>query len=143
MKSIAEVLAANVVRRRKELGMTQAKLAECIDRSTTTVQQIERCEAWVGLDTVSKLATKLKTTEVALFQDEDALNTINPFQALEILKKTIESQTALLNQYVQFADICARLAGASPEQVQVVRDTLGVGAARPAAKKRDSAASDR
>lgn len=65
---IAKILASNIVARRKSLHMTQAELAECIGLSTTSVQKIERCEAWVGTATVAALAKGLKCTEIDLFQ---------------------------------------------------------------------------
>jgi transcriptional regulator with XRE-family HTH domain len=76
--SIAKILAQNLHARRRRAGITQAELAERTDLSTTTVQKIERCEAWVGLETVAKIAHALNCTEIDLFQaPPDAQNPLH------------------------------------------------------------------
>ncbi len=56
---VRKVLAQNIKQRRKELGITQAKLAELADISEPYMNDIERCQTWISDKTLSKLAWAL------------------------------------------------------------------------------------
>jgi transcriptional regulator with XRE-family HTH domain len=68
METIAEVVSHNMRALRKKLGITQAELAERSGLSTTTVQQIERGETWLGKVTIEALSRGFGVSEIALFQ---------------------------------------------------------------------------
>ena len=62
-----KVLSQNIKQRRKELGITQAKLAELADISEPYMNDIERCQTWISDKTLSKLAWALNLELHELF----------------------------------------------------------------------------
>lgn len=64
---VRKVLSQNIKRRRKELGITQSKLAELADISEPYMNDIERCQTWVSDKTLSKLAWALNIELHELF----------------------------------------------------------------------------
>ncbi len=64
---VRKVLAQNIKQRRKELGITQAKLAELADISEPYMNDIERCQTWISDKTLSKLAWALNLELHELF----------------------------------------------------------------------------
>ena len=53
-------LSLNIKSRRRDLGISQEKLAETADLSAQTVNDIEGCRMWVSDKTIVKLARALK-----------------------------------------------------------------------------------
>lgn len=96
---IESLLGHNIKTRRKELGMTQAQLAESIGVSVPTIQSAERdSEEWPSLDTLKKLADFFQCTTVELFQTpkEDFPSTQLPASAviaIDKIKELIEQAT--------------------------------------------------
>ena len=66
-----KLLAQNIKNLRKELGITQAKLAELADISEPYMNDIERCQTWVSDKTLSKLAWALNVQLHELFINGD------------------------------------------------------------------------
>ena len=64
---VRKVLAQNIKKRRKELEITQAKLAELADISEPYMNDIERCQTWISDKTLSKLAWTLNLELHELF----------------------------------------------------------------------------
>lgn len=64
---VRKVLAQNIKQRRKELGITQAKLAELADISEPYMNDIERCQTWISDKTLTKLARALNLELHELF----------------------------------------------------------------------------
>ena len=56
---IPNILAKNLKRFRKALGITQEKMAEKANISSGFVKQIETCRTWIGPDTLDQLAQAL------------------------------------------------------------------------------------
>jgi transcriptional regulator with XRE-family HTH domain len=56
---LRKLLAANIKERRKNLGISQEKLAELADVSVQTVNFIEGCRTWVSDKTLARLASAL------------------------------------------------------------------------------------
>ena len=56
---IRRILAQNIKNRRKELGISQMKLAELAGLSAPYMNDIERCQTWVSDKTLAKLAKAL------------------------------------------------------------------------------------
>lgn len=67
---LRKVLAQNIKRRRKELGMTQAKLAEYADLTEPYMNDIERCKTWVSDKTLLQLAFALHVNPYELLVPE-------------------------------------------------------------------------
>ena len=59
-QQIQEILATNIKRVRKELGYTQAELAELANISTGYMCDIENCRKWPGPENFCTLARVLK-----------------------------------------------------------------------------------
>lgn len=68
---IRKVLSQNIKKRRKELGITQSRLAELADISEPYMNDIERCQTWVSDKTLSKLAWALNIELHELFIYDD------------------------------------------------------------------------
>lgn len=64
---IRHILAQNIKKRRKELGITQEKLAELANISVPYMNDIERSQTWVSDKTLAKLATALLLDVSMLF----------------------------------------------------------------------------
>jgi transcriptional regulator with XRE-family HTH domain len=56
---LREIFSANMRARRKHLGLSQEKLAELIDVTTQTINDIECCRSWLSDKTLEKLARAL------------------------------------------------------------------------------------
>lgn len=69
---VRKILASNIRKRRKELGITQIKLAELADISEPYMNDIERCQTWVSDKTLAKLAWALNLDLYELFLKNDA-----------------------------------------------------------------------
>lgn len=85
---VRKILAQNIKLRRKELGITQAKLAELAEISEPYMNDIERCQTWISDKTLAKLAWALNIELHELF--------IENITASE--KKTDKKETYLLFQ---------------------------------------------
>lgn len=68
--SVRKILATNIKLRRKELGITQAKLAELADISEPYMNDIERCQTWISDKTLGKLAYALNLEIHELFVED-------------------------------------------------------------------------
>lgn len=89
VKSIQEILAFQLRHLRKGLSWTQERLAEEAGVSVMTVQSLESCRTWVGIDTVSALAKALRVPEGRLFADPDGIPQPTPKEALEVLQEAL------------------------------------------------------
>ena len=69
---LRQVLAANVRRRREEMGLSQERLAGEADLDRTYVSQIERGVRNVSLDCLDKLARGLSTEAWTLIRSEES-----------------------------------------------------------------------
>jgi transcriptional regulator with XRE-family HTH domain len=61
------LLATNIKLQRKKLGISQERLAELVDVSTQTINDIERYRSWVSDKTMAKLANVLGVEIFQLF----------------------------------------------------------------------------
>lgn len=67
MTNIRTVLAQNMKARRKELGISQAELAEKIDTSPNYISKIEAEEQFPSVQMIEKIAESLGIDSVDLF----------------------------------------------------------------------------
>jgi transcriptional regulator with XRE-family HTH domain len=72
LPSARSLLAANVLKLRTGLGISQEKMAEMAGFHRTYVSQIERQAANASLDNVQKLADFLKVPIARLFESPDS-----------------------------------------------------------------------
>lgn len=115
MDSIAECLAGNIRARRKQLKLTQAELAERIDMSVLTVQQLEASKVWVSRESVGKLAKALECSEIALFQDPDTAPPtahVTPLEALKIIEKALAGKRSM--------DLVNSTVNCSPDEIDAI-----------------------
>ena len=73
-EDVRRILAKNIKNRRKELGITQIKLAELADISEPYMNDIERCQTWVSDKTLAKLAWALNLDLNELFINNEEQN---------------------------------------------------------------------
>jgi len=60
MDSVRKLLASNIKQKRRELGLTQEKLAELVDVSYQMIHDIEGCRTWVSDKTLQSLSVALE-----------------------------------------------------------------------------------
>lgn len=65
--SARRLLAANMRRRREELGLSQERLAELAEVHRTYVSQVERGQRNIGIDGVQRIAKALKLSMSQIF----------------------------------------------------------------------------
>lgn len=88
MKNIAECLAHNLRRLRKERKMTQEVLAERAGLSLGTIQLIETRKRWPERESVASLAQALGVPETSLFVDPELRPSVK--EAWEIITEELE-----------------------------------------------------
>lgn len=71
---IRHILAQNIKNRRKELGISQMKLAELAGLSAPYMNDIERCQTWVSDKTLAKLAKALLLDISMLFETQSQVD---------------------------------------------------------------------
>lgn len=92
---LREVLSQNIKQKRKELLITQEKLAELTELSAQTINDIEGCRTWVSDKTLIKISEVLQTTpaELLIPQNNEQDFLLKNFTNLKSeLKKVINSQ---------------------------------------------------
>lgn len=92
---LREVLSQNIKQKRKELLITQEKLAELTELSAQTINDIEGCRTWVSDKTLIKISEVLQTTpaELLIPQNDGENSQLKNFTNLKSeLKKVINSQ---------------------------------------------------
>jgi len=67
MTSLRELLAFNIKNKRRELGLTQTKLAEKVDAAPTYIAMIELCKRFPSVDMLERIATALEIDPPELF----------------------------------------------------------------------------
>ena len=80
-------LSANLKKSRKQLSLSQEKLAEAAHISVQMMNDIEGCRRWPSEKTLSKLANALNLDVYTLFLPEDTADAVT----LEMQKKTVVS----------------------------------------------------
>jgi len=86
MAQIREVLAFNIKKYRKMLGLTQPQLAEKADVSTHYIAMIETCNKYPKPEMLERIAKALEIEPNQLFSSSDTYD-----EALERLHQTIVS----------------------------------------------------
>jgi transcriptional regulator with XRE-family HTH domain len=87
--------------RRKVWGISQEKLAELIDVSTQTINDIECCRSWVSDRTISKLAEALGVEVFQLFVPRDDLTAEDPATLATALMRLRQDMKSDLGAYIE------------------------------------------
>ena len=100
--NLRSILAANLKKHRKMLGLSQEKLAEMADLSWQTVNSIECHRTWVSDKTLESLADALKidTFHLLLPIEETKQKPIDASEAVKRLVKTKRSFDDSFNEIV-------------------------------------------
>jgi transcriptional regulator with XRE-family HTH domain len=77
---VKDALSKNLVALRKKHGFSQAKLAELIEKSAKTVNEIETGKAWPDHRTIQLLAKVLGVEETDLFNDPNLIGALKYLQ---------------------------------------------------------------
>jgi len=95
---LRKILSINIKKYRAELGLSQEKLAEIIDLSEQTINDIEGCRSWVSDKTLVKIAHALKVEIYQLLYpktESDKLFPIKvPADILNELRSNLEKDMA-------------------------------------------------
>ena len=88
MGNVAENLANNLIRLRKERGWTQDMLAQFSELSQNAITAIESKKRWPGLTTVQKLAKAFGVSEEDLFISPATKSRLTKQEILEIVAES-------------------------------------------------------
>jgi transcriptional regulator with XRE-family HTH domain len=101
MTDLRQVLASNIRRHRKELGLSQSGLAEKADTATNYIGMIETGKKFPSLDMIEKLATALQTDTLELFS-------VKPVPVDEALKNLRKELLVEVERLIagRFKDFC-------------------------------------
>jgi transcriptional regulator with XRE-family HTH domain len=104
-EEIRQILAKNIKKRRKILGISQEKLAETANLSVSTLNTIELCRMWVSDKTITKIAKALNVEVFQLlvpyYADKQELDMSSASVLLEV-KEKITNELDRVNTYVDF-----------------------------------------
>lgn len=87
MKKIEQILAENVVKKRKSLNMSQLELSNLSKVSITTVNRLEKMKQVPQASNLEAIAKVLRTTREELFKDTSQVS-----PTIDSLTKIIERQ---------------------------------------------------
>jgi transcriptional regulator with XRE-family HTH domain len=90
MSDIQSNLAFNMKSARRELGWTQANLAEAVDLSVPTIQRIEAEIAWPEVDNLRAIAKALKRTPSELLDDPHSKEVLDHLR-LDLITSLLEA----------------------------------------------------
>jgi len=94
MVNTAKIFADNLKAARKRQKYTQENLAEMIGLVPHTIQGYEVGRSWPSAEILDAICEALKISPDQLFIDKNAEKPLSPLEALDVVKKLIESQQA-------------------------------------------------
>jgi len=84
---LRKTLSANIKQYRAKLGLTQEKLAEIVELSDQTINDIEGCRTWVSDKTLIKIARAFKIEAYQLLYPQNEAEKLFPVKVpADILK---------------------------------------------------------
>jgi len=87
---LRKILSANIKQYRAKLGLTQEKLAEIVELSDQTINDIEGCRTWVSDKTLIKIARAFNIEAYQLLYPQNEAEKLNPVKVpSDILKNLI------------------------------------------------------
>lgn len=102
-ESIRSIVAQNVRKYRRQVGLTQERLAELADISNTYIANIECGKTWVSDKTLEKISAALQTDAYLFFiapSSDDGSDSEKPAALHEEFKKIDEAKEQLCS-YIQ------------------------------------------
>lgn len=102
-ESIRSIVAQNVRKYRRQVGLTQEKLAELADISNTYIANIECGKTWISDKTLEKISAALRTDAYLFFiapLPDDGSDSEKPAALHEEFKKIDEAKEQLCS-YIQ------------------------------------------
>ncbi len=102
-KNILEIISQRIKVLRKERGITQAQLAEKIDKTVEMISHLENCSAATKLTTLEDIAKALNVDVYELFIEDDKLlaKDISP-EMYSIIKELKKQTPDTLNSLCKF-----------------------------------------
>jgi len=103
IRDLRRILSENIRKNRTSLHISQAKLAEYADISTSHMLDIEYCKTWVSEKTLSKIANALNLEAYELLIPESAEKKEKPAGKNKSLQQTaavIKAKSKLLRKSV-------------------------------------------
>lgn len=97
---LKEIIAKNIIKYRKELGLTQLELAEKLNYSDKTLSKWERAESVPDVATLKQLAELFNVSVDILISEE---NTVTPFVPLPKKKKGISKKNIIAISLISVA----------------------------------------
>jgi transcriptional regulator with XRE-family HTH domain len=98
---LRKTLATNIRGWRKKLGISQEKLAESVEVSTQTINDIECCRSWMSDKTMSRLAEALGVEVFQLFAPlPGSLERDNAFLLTNVVIQLRQDIKADLGSYI-------------------------------------------
>lgn len=94
-ENLYEIIAGNIRRERKRLGITQTELSEKADISVDTIKSVENGRRAMSLDTYLSIVQALETTPLALMSREQPEQYIERFVFLMNRRNEREIEFAL------------------------------------------------
>jgi transcriptional regulator with XRE-family HTH domain len=103
---LRRILAINLKKHRKTLGLSQEKLAEMAGLSWQTINSIECHRTWVSDKTLENLADALKidTFQLLLPVEETSQKAISPREAMRKLAKIKRTYDDSFNEIINLTD---------------------------------------
>ena len=92
MLEIQRLLAKNIKEARKKLGLSQAKLAEMVDCSTSFIGEIEICRKFPSAENLQKLADSLGLEPHQLFISDTKSKEFDKQIVLGNVKKELQNK---------------------------------------------------
>lgn len=92
-KSILEIVSQRIKILRRERGITQAQLAEKIDKTVEMISHLENCSAATKLTTLEDIAKALNVDIYELFIEDDNLLAKDISPEMRSIIKELKNQT--------------------------------------------------
>jgi len=98
-KSIPQILAANIKRRRAELNLTQSQLAEQLEISSTYIAELEIASKNASLDVIQRLCEVLSMRPYEMLIEEGVDDQSN--DSRDAIRNLTKEATTILNKVVK------------------------------------------
>jgi len=85
LKSVIEIIGAQIADKRKKRGFTQEHLGELVKVSTETISRLERGVSVPSLKTLEKVSRALKTPLKEFFENISEPKNVSPYELSKIM----------------------------------------------------------